>query len=219
MDRATGRKGYDKAVVVGADHRSHGGDRIIFLLVRRRGRKILAITLSGAVVALSACGGGGKQDASDPGGTFKVEVPRASFPGNQRLAQESTLEITVVNRDTRTIPRVAVTIDGFSQNRDDPTLADPNRPIWIINEAPLNADSALTNTWWLGPVSPGKSRTFLWKVTAVRAGTYTVRYHVAAGLYGKAKVEDTTTGQPPKGSFIARVSRQPRSVQQIESSG
>jgi hypothetical protein len=188
-------------------------------VVRRNGRSALAIALSGAVVVLAACGGGSKQDANDPGGTFKVEVPRASFPGNQRLAQESTLAITVVNKDTREIPRIAVTVDGFSQNRDDPTLADPNRPIWIINDAPLNADSALTNTWWLGPVSPGKSRTFIWKVTAVRAGTYTVRYKVAAGLYNKAKTEDTTTGQPPKGSFIARVSRQPRPVQQIQSSG
>ena len=184
-------------------------------MVRRTGRKALALTLSGAVVALAACGGGTKQNAGDPGGTFKVDVPRASFPGNQRLGQESTLSITVVNKDSREIPRIAVTVDGFSQRREDPTLADPNRPVWIINDAPLNADSALDNTWWLGPVSPSQSRTFQWKVTAVRAGTYSVRYRVAAGLYGKAKIEDTTTGQPPKGSFIARVSRQPRPVKQI----
>ena len=200
-----------------ANHRPHGRFRIIFLLVRRRGPTALALTLSIATVALSACGGGNKQNASDPGGTFKVEVPHASFPGNQRLAQESTLAITVVNRDTRVIPQLAVTIDGFSQIRDDPTLADPKRPIWIVNEGPLNGDSALTDTWWLGPVSPGKSRTFTWKVTPVRAGTYTVRYKVAAGLYNKAKTEDTTTGQPPRGSFIARVSRQPRSANQIAS--
>lgn len=186
--------------------------------MRRRGRSVLALALSGVVVALSACGGGSKQDANDPGGTFKVEVPRASFPGNQQLAQQSTLAITVVNKDTRVIPQLAVTIDGFSQNREDPTLADSNRPIWIVNDGPLNGDSALPNTWWLGPVSPGKSRTFLWNVTAVRAGTYTVRYKVAAGLHGKAKTEDAATGQPPEGSFIARVSRQPKPVKQIASS-
>jgi hypothetical protein len=170
----------------------------------------LALLLAAALFALGACGGGGKQDEDDPGGTFKVDVPRASFPGNQRLAQENTLEITVVNKDSRDIPRLAVTVDGFSQRHDDPTLADPNRPIWIINEAPFNADSALTNTWVLGPVASGQSRTFTWKVTPVRAGTYSVRYRVAAGLYGKAKVIDTTTGTIPKGSFIARVSRKPR---------
>ena len=176
-------------------------------------RIALAALIAGAVVALGACGGGGKQDANDPTGTFKVEVPRASFPGRQRLAQESTLAITVVNRDSREIPKIAVTVDGFSQRHDDPTLADPNRPIWLINEPPVNADSALTNTWALGPVPSGQSRTFTWKVTPVRSGTYSVRYRVAAGLYGKAKVVDTTTGTVPKGSFIARVSHQPRPVQ------
>jgi hypothetical protein len=172
-----------------------------------------------ALIALGACGGGEKQDENDPTGTFKVDVPRASFPGHQRLAQESTLEITVVNRDTREIPKVAVTVEGFNQRRDDPTLADPSRPIWIVNEGPLNADSALTNTWTLGPVSPGKSRTFTWNVTPVRAGTYSVRYRVAAGLYGKAKVVDTATGEVPEGSFISRVSRKPRPVQPVESGG
>ena len=171
-----------------------------------------AALLAIGVVALGGCGGGDKQDVNDPTGTFKVDVPRASFPGKQHLAQESTLEITVVNRDSREIPRLAVTIDGFSQRHDDPSLADPNRPIWIVNEPPINADSALTNTWALGPVSPGQSRTFKWKVTAVRSGTYSVRYRVAAGLYGKAKVVDTATGGIPKGSFIARVTRKPRPV-------
>ncbi len=186
-------------------------------MVRRRAgiRQIaLAALLAGALVALGACGGGGggKQDEGDPGGTFKVDVPRASFPGKQHLAQESTLEITVVNKDSRDIPKLAVTVDGFNQRRDDPTLADPSRPIWLINEPPLDADSALTNTWVLGPVASGQSRTFKWKVTPVRSGTYSVRYRVAAGLYGKAKVIDTTTGTIPKGSFIARVTRKPRPV-------
>jgi hypothetical protein len=181
----------------------------------------LAALLVGVLVALGACGGGAKQDEGDPTGTFKVDVPRASFPGKQRLAQESTLEITVVNKDSRDIPKLAVTVDGFSQRRDDATLADPNRPIWIINEPPLNADSALTNTWTLGPVASGQSRTFSWKVTPVRSGTYSIRYRVAAGLYGKAKVVDTTTGTIPKGSFIARVSREPRPAPRVvpESSG
>jgi hypothetical protein len=180
---------------------------------------MLAMVLAGTLVSLGACGGGAKEDANDPTGTFKVDVPRASFPGNQRLAQESTLEITVVNKDSREIPRLAVSVDGFSQRRDDATLADPSRPIWIINQAPLNADSALTNTWALGPVGPGQSRTFKWKVTPVRSGTYSVRYRVAAGLFGKAKVEDTTTGAPPKGSFIARVLRTPRPLPPQPSSG
>jgi hypothetical protein len=67
-------------------------------------------------------------------------------------------------------------------------------------------------------VAAGRSRTFVWKVTPVRSGTYTVRYKVAAGLHGKGKTEDPTTGKPPEGSFIARVSNQPRSAKQIAKS-
>jgi hypothetical protein len=189
----------------------------IFPCVARRagtGRRVaLAGLLAGGALAVAACGGGEKQDEGNPTGTFKVDVPRASFPGKQRLAQESTLEITVVNRDSRSIPKLAVTVNGFSQRRDDPTLANPERPIWIVNETPFDADSALTNTWSFGPVEPGQSHTFTWKVTPVRSGTYSVRYQVAAGLYGKAKVVDTATGGPPKGSFIASVSRKPRPIQ------
>jgi hypothetical protein len=183
-------------------------------VVRRAptGRRVaLAALLAGGALVFAACGGD-KQDAGNPTGTFKVDVPRASFPGKQRLAEESTLEITVVNRDTRTIPKLAVTIDGFTQRHDDPTLANPNRPIWIVNETPFNADSALTNTWSFGPVDPGQSHTFKWTVTPVRSGTYSVRYQVAVGLYGKAKAVDTATGGAPKGSFIARVSRKVRPV-------
>jgi hypothetical protein len=197
--------------------RARDRDLGYFSFVARRTRMVwgvaLATLLAGGLMTLAACGGGGKQDEGNPTGTFKVDVPRASFPGKQRLAQESTLLITVVNRDTRTIPKLAVTVDGFTQRHDDPSLADPSRPIWILNETPFNADSALTNTWALGPVAPGGARTFKWKVTPVRSGTYTVQYSVAAGLYGKSKVVDTATGGTPKGSFIARVSRKPRPVQ------
>ena len=65
---------------------------------------------------------------------------------------------------------------------------------------------------WLHTNAP---RTFTWKVTPVRAGTYSIRYRVAVGLYGKANAVDTTTGTTPKGSFIARVSREPRPAPRV----
>jgi hypothetical protein len=159
---------------------------------------------------LGACGGD-KQDANEPSGTYKLDVLSASFPGKQRLGQQSTLQITVKNVDVRELPGLSVTIDGLSQRRDDPTLADANRPIWILNEGPTNADSALTNTWTLGKLPANETRTFSWDVTAVRAGTYSLRYKVSAGLFGKAKAE-LPDGSPAKGSFIARINRAPRPV-------
>jgi hypothetical protein len=162
-------------------------------------------------LALGACGSKAKQDENEPSGTWKLDVLSASFPGKQHLGQQATLKITVKNADDRDTPNMAVTVDGFDQRREDPTLSDPRRPIWIVNIPPFNADSAFANTWALGKVPPGKSRTFSWKVTAVRAGTYSVRYRVSAGLDGKAKAE-LPDGSPARGSFIARVTRKPRPV-------
>ena len=172
---------------------------------------MLAGIVVGSTAFVAACGGDEKQDAGEKSATYKLDVISASFPGRQRLAQESELKLQVKNVGDSTIPNLSVTIDGFEQRRDDPTLANPRRPIWILNTAPFNSDSAFTDTWTVGPVPAGQTRTLRWTVTAVRAGTFSVRYKVAAGPYGKAKAE-LPDGSPPKGSFLARITRAPRPV-------
>jgi hypothetical protein len=162
-----------------------------------------------AATALSACGSE-KQDANEPEGTWKVRVTDASFPGRQRLADEVQLKITVKNEDTRVIPNLAVTVDGFNMRDDTPDIAERSRPVWVVDDGPVNSTTAFTNTWAVGAVPAGQERTLVWKVAAVRAGTYSVRWKVAAGLYGKAKASED--GQPPSGQFIARVSDKPHPV-------
>src|SRR5690348_10147104 len=55
--------------------------------VRRR-----TVTALGAVALVAAgCGSGTRQDASEPLGTFKVDVVKASFPAKQRLARQEQL--------------------------------------------------------------------------------------------------------------------------------
>jgi hypothetical protein len=162
-----------------------------------------------AAIGLSACGSK-KQDADEPNGTWKVRVTDASFPGRQRLADEVQLRITVKNEDTRMIPNLAVTVDGFNMHNDTPDIAERPRPIWVIDDGPVNSTTAFTNTWAVGPVPAGQERTLVWKVAAVRAGTYSLRWRVAAGLNGKAKASED--GQPPSGQFIARVSDKPHPV-------
>jgi hypothetical protein len=173
---------------------------------------VLAGTLATVVLSLGACGAD-RQDENEPEGTYKVDVVSASFPGRQHLADEATLKLEVQNRDEREIPNLAVTVDGFGQRRDDATLSDPERPVWIVNQGPRNANSALTNTWTVGPVPAGQTRTLSWKVTAVRSGTYSVRYRVSAGLDGKAVAEAFDGSGSAKGSFIARVTRAPHSLE------
>lgn len=175
-----------------------------------------------AALALAACGGGGeRQDAGEPAGEFPLEVTKAEFPAEQRLAQTSEMLLAIENTGSETVPDLAVTItigegaDGafyVSQPGDD--LASPDRPVWVLehgfpkldgSDAPSGAEVAQTNTFAFGELDPGQSREIVWRVSALRGGTYTVNYVVAAGVHGKAKAVDDN-GQPVRGSFTVTIS-------------
>ena len=151
------------------------------------------------------CGGGERQDANEPSGTYKVQVVEAKFPDKQSLAKRSTLTITVKNVDTKTIPDVAVTVKSFDQTKNDPTLADPRRPQFVVNRGPAGGDTAYVGTSALGPLKPGEMKTFKWDVTAVVAGKYSLKYAVAAGLNGRARAVLARGGRP-SGEFTGTVS-------------
>ena len=185
-------------------------------------RRRLQLALAGlCTVAVAACGGGERQDEGEPEGDFRVEVTKASFPGKQAVAKSSELVITVRNRESdKTVPNVAVSVKGFDTQVDNPDLADPSRPVFVANGEPVDVgglpeareatpkggDTAYVNTWALGPLRPGQSKTFRWGVTAVRPGEYDVSYTVAASLSGKAKAVGPG-GQAPTGSFKGNVAR------------
>ena len=145
-------------------------------------------------VTLAGCGGPPSQDANEREGTFPVEIVEASFPSQQRLAQKSQMEIAVRNAGSETVPNVAVTVrpvvagppgpvpGAFDEAIKDPRVANPSRPIWVVDAGPRGGVTAYTNTWALGPLRPGQTKTFVWRVTAVKAGDHTLRYTVAAGL-------------------------------------
>jgi hypothetical protein len=177
------------------------------------------VLASVAVLGLAACGSNKRQDADEKSGTYKVEVVKASFPGGQSLAKHSNLVITIRNADTKTIPNLALTLSGFYQRQKEPQLADPSRPLFVINgraeevgtfpesteDSPRGCGTAYVNTWACGPLKAGRERTFRWSVTAVKAGPYRVRYTVAAGLNGKAKAVDSA-GTRPTGLFAGTIS-------------
>ena len=208
--------------------------------VRARGVAIavLAIIASGA----SACGDDAeRQDADEPAGDFPVEVTSAKFPTDQRLAQTSDLELEIENAGDEDVPDLAVTIftgdqpssGSFSVRSDQPGLADPNRPVWILENGfpklvtpqvkdletapPAGAEAAQTNTFSFGAVPPGESKDIVWRVTPVQAGTYTVHYELAAGLNGKAKAV-TRDGGPVEGEFVVTITDKPPQAR-VNSSG
>jgi hypothetical protein len=157
---------------------------------------------TGAVAVASAtlvagCGGGERQDANEPSGTFRVAVLRASFPKNQALSKKATMRVVVRNAGRQTIPNIAVTISsgeaagggGFQTHSDAAGLADSSRPLWIVDSEPHGGSTAYVSTWALGPLPAGRTRVFTWRVTPMVAGSHTLRYRVAAGLNGKAKAQ------------------------------
>jgi len=186
-----------------------------------RGTARWTVVVAGlGALALAGCGGGARQDASEPAGIYPVNVVRASFPLAQRLAGQVRMVITVNNAGVKTIPNIAVTIEGADRaapaqafGAADPQvgLADPSRPIWIIDRGPRGGDTAYVNTWTLGQLKPHQERTFIWFVTPTIAGTHTVRYRVAAGLNGKARAQ-LAGGGIPAGTFTVAVSAKPAGV-------
>ena len=162
----------------------------------------------GAALAVAGCGGGTRQDADEPSGTFQVAVVRASFPARQHLAKSERFVIAVRNTGSRAVPDLGVTVDSFASRSEQAGLADPSRAVWIIDDGPRGGDTAYTNTWALGSLAPGQTRRFVWKVTAVQAGTHTVKWEIAAGLNGKAKA--TLAGnRAPSGSITVDISDRP----------
>jgi hypothetical protein len=174
------------------------------------------VLLCAVVVAVAGCGGG-RQDSDEPKGEYTLSVEKASFPARQSTAQTSTMRLTVRNTDDRDLPNLAVTVEteppaqgtaptAFGEASTDSRLADPNRPVWIIDREPENGQSAYTNTWAMGPMSPGETKDVVWRLTAVRPGSYTVNYRIAPGLNGKAVAAN---GQNVSGSFDVTISDKP----------
>ena len=196
---------------------------------------------------VSACGGGQRQDVTERSANFPVQVTKAKFSNHQRLAETADLKLAIKNVGDQTIPDLAVTIytvdtngsgsvrqkagvtatgsgqGSFNIRLDNPNLANPNRPAWVLEDeypkllnppgvtvknlskAPTaGAVAAQTDTFHFGAVPSGEQKDIDWRVTAVRAGTYTVHYEVAAGLQGKAKAV-TTDGSPVKDEFVVTI--------------
>jgi hypothetical protein len=183
------------------------------------------LAVAAGALLLGGCGGGTRQDAGERAGTFAMRVVHPSFPAAQSIARQTQFVLPVRNTGTHTVPNVAVTIDSFDYTSTYPGLSDDKRPVWAIEQGPgavasLPVESqevsppgggqtAYVNTWALGALAPGKTRTFVWRVVPVKSGTYTVHYTVAAGLGGKAKAE-LASGGVVQGQLTASIAPAPK---------
>jgi hypothetical protein len=175
------------------------------------------VALALAALALAGCGGGERQDAGAPSGAFQLDVVRASFPPRQSVGQSTSLQLEVENTGDRGVPQLAVTVrtrgrgtrgaaSAFGQASDAPDLADAARPVWIVDQGPRGGDSAYTDTWAVGPLGDGATRTLRWRVTAMVPGRYTVLWRLAPALAGDAEL--TGDGRTA-GAFRVRIGDAP----------
>ncbi len=180
---------------------------------------------------LAACGES-SSDADQPAGTYDVRVTEAGFPAEQRLGQTSLLRLGFRNTGKKTVPALAVTISiagkegqasslPFAIRDPQPGLAQADRPVWVLaatyprlfgSADPGGASTSNRKTFAFGPLEPGATTKAVWKLSAVKAGNFTLRYGVAAGLSGTAKAR-TTGGVAPGGSFVTEISSIPPDVE------
>lgn len=175
---------------------------------------------------LAACGGGDDTSvgATERAGTYDIRVTDARFPSEQDLGQTSLLRLGFRNTGDEAVPALAVTISiagkqgemsslPFAIHDPTPGLAQAERPVWVLaatyprlfgSPEPGGASTSNRKTFAFGKVKPGQTVKAVWKLSAVRAGRYTLEYSVAAGLSGKAKAR-TTGGVAPGGSFRTEI--------------
>jgi hypothetical protein len=203
--------------------------------MRVQGRR--AICLGVAAMLIAGCGSKPRQDENETEADYPVDVTVAEFAPRQRLAETNDLELAFRNSGDETVPDLALTIytgdekaDGaFNTRSDQEGLADPNRPVWILeNDYPkllesgtsakdldaaptAGAETAATNTYTFGELASGDTIHVVFRVTPVVAGTYTVHYELAAGLDGNANAV-TDTGDPVEGEFVATITDKPKAT-------
>jgi hypothetical protein len=108
-------------------------------------------------------------------------------------------------------------------------VANLSRQVWIIDKPPDPANckgragyscaggsfggapTYDSNTWGLGPLKPGATKTFDWGLTAVMPGHHIVAWEVSAGLSGKAKAV-LSDGSTPRGAFSVMIKATPQNT-------
>jgi hypothetical protein len=182
-------------------------------------------------LSLAACGGS-SSDANEGEGTYRVKVTDASFPTEQHLGQTYLLKLGVRNTGQKTIPALTVNVSIKGKQGEDstlpfgirdpqPELAQPDRPVWVLaahypkfagNTANGGAETSNPKTFDFGPLKKGATANTVWKLSAVKAGSYTLVYGVEAGLSGGTKAE-TGGGVAPGGSVTVKISSAARNTE------
>jgi hypothetical protein len=190
------------------------------------------VLIAALALSLAACGGGSSSDANETEGNYDVKVSEASFPTQQHLGQTYLLNLGVRNTGDKTIPALTVNVSikgkegegstlPFGIHDPQPELAQPDRPVWVLaahypkfagSTANGGAETSNPKTFDFGPLKKGATASTVWKLSAVKAGTYTLVYSVEAGLTDSTKAK-TSGGAAPGGSITVKVNSAARNTE------
>lgn len=194
----------------------------------RAGFFTAALAAASLALFLAACGGSeSSADSNEIAGAYPVKVVKAEFPAKQRLGETTLLRIGVRNTGRKALPALTVTISVGGKEgegsmlpfgyRDPQTgLAQPDRPVWALaagypktngSTERGGTETASPKTFDFGPLKPGATTEAVWKLSAVRAGSYKLFYEVGAGVGGTAKAD--TAGTEAGGSFVTQIGSVP----------
>jgi hypothetical protein len=173
---------------------------------------------------LASCGGSeaGGQFSNETAGEYPVEVVSAVFPRRQIVARTYDLRLDVRNSGDETIPAINTTIDlpgkdsvlAFAYRTDQEGVAAAQRPIWVLEEGyPKLAGTvgrggtATSNrrTFNFGELAPGQTARMIWRLTAVKAGDFRIRWQISAGL-GLDTTAVDAAGEQPTGLLPVSIS-------------
>lgn len=199
---------------------------------RHRHRAAVAAALTVLLALSIAACGGSSSDANEGEGSYDIKVTDASFPTEQHLGQTYLLNLGVRNTGDKTIPALTVNVaikgkqgEGstlpFGIRDPQPELAQPDRPVWVLaahypkfsgSAANGGAETSNPKTFDFGPLKKGATANTVWKLSAVKPGSYTLIYSVEAGLTDTTKAK-TGGGAAPGGSFTVRISSAARNTE------
>jgi hypothetical protein len=180
-----------------------------------------------AVAVLLAACGESSSDSNEPAGKYEVKVNGASFPTEQKLGQTSLLRLGIENDGDKTVPALTVTITVAGKEGSDSSLpfgvrdpqaglAQADRPVWVLaqgypkfvgSDDPGGASTSNRKTFALGELKPGEAADAVWKLSAVKAGKFTLLYRVGAGLSSEVKAVTGKDEVAPGGSFVIEISK------------
>lgn len=199
---------------------------------RHSRRTRLRVTATGfatvaVAVLLGACGES-SSDSNERAGTYHVKVTEASFPTDQQLGQTSVLALGIRNTGKHEVPALTVTVTIAGRQGSDSSLpfgihdpqvglAQSDRPVWVLAQGypkfvgstePGGTSTSNRKTFSLGPLKPGETAQAVWKLSAVKAGKFTLLYRIGAGLSGEEKAVTGKDEVAPGGSFVTEISRE-----------